>query len=42
MTMSLISKRKEKPINLTENLYQREKWITKLVQTAKKYPIKEI
>jgi integrase/recombinase XerD len=35
MTMSLISKEKKKPINLTENLYQREKWIAKLVQTAK-------
>ena len=26
----------KKPINLTENLYQREKWIEKLVDTAKK------
>lgn len=26
----------KKPINLTENLYQREKWIEKLVNTAKK------
>ncbi len=34
--MSLISKEKKKPVNLTENLYQREKWIIKLVQTAKK------
>ncbi len=36
MTMSVISKEKKKTINLTENLYQREKWITKLVQSAKK------
>ena len=34
--MPLISKGKEKPINLTENLYQREKWITKLEQLARR------
>ncbi len=34
--MLLISREKKKTINLTENLYQREKWIEKLVKTAKK------
>ena len=33
--MSVMAKTK-KSINLTENVYQREKWIVKLVQTAKK------
>jgi len=35
MAMSLISKEK-KIFDLTENLYQREKWITKLILAAKK------
>ncbi len=34
--MLLVSREKKKTINLTENLYQREKWIEKLVKTAKK------
>ncbi|MDH3277318.1 MAG: hypothetical protein OEM21_04375 [Nitrosopumilus sp.] len=33
--MSVMAKSK-KSVNLTENIYQREKWIVKLIQTAKK------